>query len=108
MSVEFLTIAKVGEIPEGEGRSFYVNGQCVGLFLSQGEYRAINDFCPHAGANLSGGHVENDTVMCPWHAWRFSLKDGHWCDAPKSPVKCVVYEIRVVEGEIQVCVPKKI
>ena len=75
---EFQTVAKVGEIPEGQGRSFAVNGTMVGVFLSQGRYLAINDFCPHMGASLAEGHVEDDAVMCPWHAWRFSLKDGTW------------------------------
>ena len=76
MMEEFQTVAKVGDIPEGTGRSFAVNGTMVGVFLSQGRYLAINDFCPHMGASLADGHVENDAVMCPWHAWRFSLNEA--------------------------------
>ena len=102
---EFQTVARVGEIPEGEGRSFAVNGTMVGVFLSGGEYRAINDFCPHMGAALADGHVENDAVSCPWHAWRFSLKDGTWLDNSGSSIKTACYEVRVVGEEIQVSVP---
>ena len=101
----FQTVARVGEIPEEQGRSFAVNGTMVGVFLSQGTYRAINDFCPHMGASLADGHVEDDAVMCPWHAWRFSLKDGTWLDNSRSPIKSACYDVRVVNDDIQVRVP---
>ena len=102
---EFLTVAKVGDIPEGQGRSFSVNGTMVGVFLSQGRYLAINDFCPHMGASLAEGHVEDDAVMCPWHAWRFSLTDGTWLDNSRSKIRSACYEVRVEDGAIQVKVP---
>jgi nitrite reductase (NADH) small subunit/3-phenylpropionate/trans-cinnamate dioxygenase ferredoxin subunit len=102
---EFQTVARVGDIPEGQGRSFTVNGTMVGVFLSGGQYRAINDFCPHMGASLAEGYVEDDAVMCPWHAWRFSLKDGTWLDNSKSQIRSACYEVRVDGTEIQVRVP---
>ena len=103
---EFQTVARVGDIPEGQGRSFAVNGTMVGVFLSQGRYLAINDFCPHMGASLADGHVEDDAVMCPWHAWRFSLTDGTWLDNSKSKIKSACYEVRIEGDAIQVSVPR--
>jgi len=100
---DFQTVAKVGDIPAGEGRSFPVNGKLVGLFLIDDEYLAINDLCPHMGASLSAGWVEEGKVMCPWHAWCFDLQDGTWCDNPK--IKTDSYETRVEGDEIQVLVP---
>ncbi len=102
---EFQTVAKVGDIPEGEGRSYSVNGTMVGVFLSNGTYRAINDFCPHMGAALADGHVEDDAVACPWHAWRFSLRDGTWLDNSGSSIRTACYEVRVDGDQIQVSVP---
>lgn len=100
---EFQAVAKVGDIPEGEGRSFAVNGKMVGVFRVGEEYFAINDICPHMGASLSTGYMEEGRVMCPWHAWRFDVRDGTWCDNPK--VKTDRYELRIVGEEIQVLVP---
>ena len=97
---EYQTVAKVGDIPEGQGRSFAVNGTMVGVFLSHGKYLAINDFCPHMGASLVGGHFEDGEVACPWHAWRFRVCDGTWCDNPK--IKIPSYEVRIQGDEIQV------
>jgi len=101
----FTTVAKVGDIPEGEGVAYPVNGRMVAVFNDQGEYQAIDDFCPHMGASLAGGHVEKGVVACPWHAWRFSVCDGAWCDNPQ--VKIDSFKCRVVDEEIQVAVPIK-
>lgn len=102
---DFKSVADVGDIPEGEGRSYPVNGRMVAVFLVGGEYFAISDTCPHMGASLGSGAVEGHGVSCPWHAWRFSIKDGSWMDAPNSKLRADCYQVRVVDDEIQVLVP---
>ena len=101
---EFVTLAKVGAIPEGQGSAFAVGDNLVAVFnLGGGQYYAINDLCPHMGASLAEGSVEDGMVTCSWHAWRFRLSDGTWCDNPR--IKTEAYEVRVVDDEIQVKVP---
>lgn len=97
---EFKFLTKVGSVAEGSSGAFPLDGKMVALFNVDGVYRAIDDFCPHMGASLAGGHVEDDTVVCPWHAWRFNICDGTWCDNPK--VKTDAYEVRVEGDEVQV------
>lgn len=100
---QFVTVAREGAIPEGKAEVFPVNGRMIAVFHENGTYHAIDDFCPHMGASLAGGHFEKGYVVCPWHAWCFSLKDGTWTDNPKIKVDC--FEVRVCEGAIQVRVP---
>jgi nitrite reductase (NADH) small subunit/3-phenylpropionate/trans-cinnamate dioxygenase ferredoxin subunit len=52
------------------------------------------------GASLSGGHVEDGCVTCPWHAWRFRLTDGAWADNPR--IRIGSYPTRVVDGVVEV------
>ena len=104
---DFQSVAHVDDIPAGEGRSFCVNGKMVAVFFVDGEYSAINDLCPHMGASLATGYVENGGVTCPWHAWRFCIKNGTWLDNPKSKVKTDSYPIRIVGREIQVLVAEQ-
>ena len=103
---DFETIARVGEIPEGEGRAFPVNGRMVAVFLIDGEYRAISDTCPHMGASLASGYVEEAVVTCPWHAWRFCVKDGSWTDNPESSLNVDCFDVRLSGEDIQVRVPE--
>ena len=102
---EFETVAQAGDIPDGEGRAFQVKSRMVAVFFVNGEYTAIDDICPHMGASLAVGYVENGGVMCPWHAWRFCIKDGTWLDNPKSQLRQKTYEVRLQGNEIQVKIP---
>lgn len=103
---DFVTVAKVGSIPECKGQSFVVGGRTVAVFCEKGEYFAIDDFCPHMGASLACGEVEQGAVMCPWHAWCFSIKDGTWLNNKK--LKVDAFEVRIAGDEIQVKVTEKV
>jgi len=83
-----VSVAQVGDIPEGGCMALRLGTRDVALFLSGGEYYAIEDRCPHAGSPLSGGSVEAGVVTCPWHYWRFRLADGVGADLPKAKVAC--------------------
>ncbi len=99
----FVTVARVGSIPPGRGETFAVGDRLVAVFNDDGTYRAIDDLCPHMGASLGAGAVEEGAVTCPWHAWRFRLCDGAWCDNPRLGVD--TFEVRVQGEEIQVRLP---
>lgn len=103
--VEYLTVAKVGDIAEGQGRAYPIAGRMIAIFLDGGSYFAIDDFCPHMGASLADGYLEQGAVACPWHAWRFSIRDGGWLDNPK--IKVDSFPIRIVGDEIQVGIAPK-
>ena len=99
---EFQTVCRVGDVRDGEGKTVEVGGKLVAVFLEKGRYFAIDDVCPHMGASLSGGWVEDGVVTCPWHAWRFRLADGAWADYPRGKLGVGCYPVRVVGDEIQV------
>ena len=98
---DFVTVAKVGAIPEGEGVSFQVGDRLVAVFNHNGRYLAIDDLCPHMGASLGAGYLDEEGVVtCPWHAWRFNICTGKWADNPRLSVD--TFEVRVAGDEIQV------
>ena len=97
---EFHTVCRVEDLPEGEGKTVEVAGKLLAVFHHGGRYYAIDDVCPHMGASLSGGYVEEGIVTCPWHAWRFRLAYGAWADNPR--IKIGSFPVRVEGGVIQV------
>lgn len=99
----FTPVARVGEIPAGEGRTFEVAGRLVAVFHDGIGYHAMDDLCPHMGASLGSGPFVDGMVTCPWHAWRFRACDGGWCDNEKLKVE--VFDVRVSGDAIEVCVP---
>ena len=103
---EFQTVARIGDIPEGEARAFEVAGRMVAVFHVAGKYTAIHDTCPHMGASLATGYVEDGGVTCPWHAWRFCIETGTWLDNPRATLRQQTFEVRVEGDEIRVEVPE--
>lgn len=101
---DFITVCKVGDVKEGEGKTVSVKGRLIALFRVDGQHFAIDDVCPHMGASLSGGYVENNIVTCPWHAWRFRVTDGVWADNPRIKIGC--YAVRVEGDDIQIQLPQ--
>lgn len=95
-----VTVAKTTDIPLNEARAFPVGDRMIAIFNQDGQFHAMDDFCPHMGASLACGWIDKDTVTCPWHAWRFSLADGCWLDNPK--IKVDLFAVIVVGDEIQV------
>ncbi|MBE9060622.1 aromatic ring-hydroxylating dioxygenase subunit alpha [cf. Phormidesmis sp. LEGE 11477] len=59
------------------------------LYRQQGQVVAFKDQCPHRGAALSLGRVENGCIHCPYHGWSFQA-DGQCtlipANGPEVPV----------------------
>ncbi len=98
----FRNVARIDEIPEGQGRVFEVEERLIAVFQDQGKFYAIDDACPHQGAPLSDGVVFDRSVTCTWHGWRFSLEDGRHLDGSRCRVAS--YPVRVVDDLVQVCI----
>ena len=94
------TACRVGELAEGEGKTVTLDGKLLAVFHAEGGYHAIDDTCPHMGASLSGGYVEQGIVTCPWHAWRFRLCNGVWADNPR--IKIGSYPVRIEGDAVQI------
>jgi len=62
----------------------------------------IDNSCPHASGNLSGGVVAGNVVQCPWHRWEFDLDRGVCTHSALARVRRYPVEIRdgVVWAEI--------
>jgi len=69
-------LIRLEELSEGMGKAVRVNGTEVAVFKCRNRLYAIENRCPHEGAELSGGVVEGEEVICPLHAYRFHLKTG--------------------------------
>ncbi len=98
-----IAVGKAADIPVGGNIVVTVGKKDIAIFNNNGELFAIDDLCPHMGASLSGGHVEEGCVTCPWHYWRFRLSDGAWADSPR--VKTGWYPVHMVGDMIELEFP---
>lgn len=75
--------------PRGGLRQIWVAGERIVLFRDKdGAPAALIDRCPHRGAALSLGSLEDGIVTCPFHGWRFDARGAN-CGVPWNPdAKC--------------------
>jgi len=69
-------VAGVGDLPAGEARVVQAAGRLVALFNVDGTFYALDNTCPHRGGPLGEGDLEGAIVSCPWHAWRWDVRNG--------------------------------
>jgi nitrite reductase (NADH) small subunit len=91
------SLCEFEELKENQGKYVEIDGYQLAVFLSEGKVSVIDNHCPHAGGNLSAGHVEDGCAICPWHYWAFRLDNGELRGAPGVAVSW--YQNRIYEYE---------
>ena len=99
--IDWVTVAREGELAPGEWRVVDVDGTQVAVFNLSGQFYAIADVCTHDAGQLTGGTVEGDEIVCPRHGARFSIRTGAALTAPAYE-PTATFPVRVEEGQIQV------
>ncbi len=98
---DFVTVAKVDDVPPMEAKVFSVNGKDVAICRVNGEFYAIDDVCTHDGGPLGEGILEDHQIECPRHGARFDVKTGKALTLPAvMPVK--TYPVKVEGDEVKV------
>ena len=80
-------IGRAADVPEGQGKDFVVEGRRLALFRANGQYYVISDRCLHRGGPLSAGELDDYTVTCPWHGWKYDVRTGAFEIIPTLKVK---------------------
>jgi nitrite reductase (NADH) small subunit len=90
----WIDIGPVSQIEPGTARTLPVTGgEEIAVFHTmRGEVYALVNKCPHKAGPLSQGIVHGDSVSCPLHNWRISLRTGEALGAdegctPTIPLK---------------------
>jgi NAD(P)H-dependent nitrite reductase small subunit len=95
---ELVRVCPLEEIPAGESRGFTVEGYDVAIFNTGDEVYAIENRCPHMGAELSEGEVVGDAVCCHDHGWMIDLATGEVAD--RDGISVATFPVTVENGEI--------
>jgi NADPH-dependent 2,4-dienoyl-CoA reductase/sulfur reductase-like enzyme/nitrite reductase/ring-hydroxylating ferredoxin subunit len=79
----------------------HFEGEAVILVRQGNNVFAIGATCTHYGGPLAEGLVVGETIRCPWHHARFSLRSGEAEAAPAlNPVTC--FDVRQEDGKVRV------
>jgi 3-phenylpropionate/trans-cinnamate dioxygenase ferredoxin subunit len=97
----FVTVARVGDIPDPGVKIVRVDDQSIAVYHVDGAYYALDDVCTHDGGPLAEGPIDDHVVECPRHGARFDIRTGAVLSLPAT-VPVPTYAVRVEGDEIQV------
>ncbi len=85
---------------EGEMRGFQIGRRNVVVAFIAGQYKALDDWCNHAGCLLSGGRIEKNLVVCPCHEVGFDFDTGKNETSPGVCDDQPAFKVTVEDGDL--------
>jgi len=101
------------DLREGEMRGYEpAGGRLVLLARVEGRYRAIDDWCNHAGCQISMGWLDRRpeggaTAVCPCHEVGFDVETGRNLTSPLICGDQPVFPVTVEGGDVYVELPEE-
>jgi 3-phenylpropionate/trans-cinnamate dioxygenase ferredoxin subunit len=102
----FIEVAPASELPIGERLFVEIENIPLVIFNLAGKLFAVGDVCTHDNGPLGDGMLEDYNIVCPRHGGEFDIRDGKAVMLP-AVVDIPAYPVRVVDGNIQVGIPKQ-
>lgn len=100
---EFVKIATVDEIPEGQVRGFRIGPHRFVVAHTTEGFFSVVDECSHEVRPLSTGLIHGSEIVCQSHGARFDLRTGKATGPPAvAPIETL--QIKVEEGTIYVLI----
>jgi len=94
-------VVPADELAPGGVRTVRVGTREIALVRVGDEFFALGNVCRHAFGPLGQGFIDGYALMCPWHGWRYDVRDGS-TDHPGADVK--TYPVAVRGGYVYVTV----
>jgi 3-phenylpropionate/trans-cinnamate dioxygenase ferredoxin component len=103
--VEYLDIAPVTDLPPGERLFVEIEAKPIVIFNIAGQFFSIADVCSHDDGPVGEGDVDGYNITCPRHGAQFDIRTGKVVQMP-AVVDIPAYPVRVVDGMLQLGIPK--
>jgi 3-phenylpropionate/trans-cinnamate dioxygenase ferredoxin subunit len=106
-TLEYVDIVPEDQFKVGERLFVEMGGKSIVLFNLAGRLFAIGDVCTHDNGPVGDGEIEENEIICPRHGGRFDIRTGKATSLP-AVVDIPAYPVRVVEGMVQIGMPKQL
>ena len=98
-----VSVCRVEEVPTDRALCKRLsNGLRVAVAHLSGSktgFVAFEALCPHAQGPIGEGRLRGDTIVCPWHFFRFDLRTGKPVGT-ESVLQLKLFPVVVKDGEV--------
>ena len=100
MPENYVKVAQASAVKPGRLAMAKVGDVEVMIANLDGEFYALDNFCPHEGWALHEGILEDDCVECPGHSHFYSVKNGQRTGVPDESAR--TFPLKVEGDDIMV------
>ena len=97
MAENYVKVAVTSDLKPGDVTMTKIDKVEVLIANLDGEFYAIDNYCPHEGWALHEGILEDDCIECPGHSHFYSVKTGQRTGVPSEKAKTFALKI---EGDV--------
>lgn len=94
------------DLPPNSVRHVKVGKNDIAVARVGDEVFALSNLCRHAFGPLAEGFVDGYYLVCPWHGWRYDVRDGT-TDHPNADVRTFPATLRDGQIFLTVSLPAK-
>jgi nitrite reductase (NADH) small subunit len=102
----FVRVGSRADFIPGRGRTVCVGGRHIAVLREGDRFVAVADACPHMGASLGDGQIEDGIVTCPWHGWRYDGSSGSGLPPARPWAQVPVFEVKLEGDDVLVRLPE--
>ncbi len=102
---DFVRVASLDDLPEGGLLGVDLGERRIVLAHVEGQVYALDGICSHQDADLAGGSLYEECLMCPVHGGEFDVRSGEAITTPATE-PLATHEVRVEDGAIFVARPE--
>ncbi len=92
-------VGAAADFADGTVREVRVGERVYAVGRSSGELFCVDDWCPHAGASLAQGMLDDGVLVCPLHGFAYDVRTGH-CEDDPTPV--ATFPVRERDGAVEI------
>jgi nitrite reductase (NADH) small subunit len=97
---DFVTVARVEDVPDGTVRKVEAGGEKIALAHCDGGFYATQGACLHLKGPLGEGRLDGCVLTCPWHGWQYDVRTGQ--NEFDLAIQLRTYDVQVENGEVRV------
>ncbi len=98
-----ICVGRKDSVPPGRGATVeFKDGTEVALYNVDGDFYAIENFCPHKAYSLADSCLEGNIVVCDLHKWRFDVRNGKCLTKKNASIES--YEVVIEDDLIKIIV----
>ena len=94
----FVEVLNLKDITLGKIKLVKIKDQEIAVYNVKNKIYATQNKCLHEKGPLNEGSLDNNTVMCPWHGWRYNIENGSCKNVPGLKLK--TYKVKINKEKI--------